>query len=156
MGIVNLGLSDEEMTHLAEIATLALLMLQQSEESSADPRARIWEKLCTDILGAARYVPGLQSQMDHDESNDSWTLNQAYAEHSFYEDLLDEYQNLTFWKEIVKRVSKQRLEEEGGLDLPQGERIVRLRMLRDIYKNEFQEYGLSRFRLSPSSEDIYD
>ncbi len=149
MGLINLEISDEEMTHLAEIATLALVMMEQNPTSSENPRARAWEKLCTDILAAASHSPTLQPQLDYDAQNDSWALSQEYAEQAFYEDVLDEYKESIFWEELVDRLCDQELVDtlgtEQAANLSEQQREQRTLSLRQALCRELSQHGLSRF-----------
>ncbi len=149
MGVISIELSDEEMTHLSEIATLALLMMEQNPMSRENPRAREWEKLCTDILAAASHSPTLQPQLDYDAQNDSWALSQEYAEHALYEDVLEEYRESVFWEELIQRLCDQELIDTLGADraatLSEEQREQKTRTLRQALYHEVSQHGLSRF-----------
>ncbi len=149
MGVISLELSEKEMIHLSEIATLALLMMEQAPECHESPHAREWEKLCTDILTAASHAPQLRPKLDYDSHSDSWALNQEYAEQAFYEDLLDEYKEGVFWDEFIQHLCDQELVDSLGAqqaaELSEEQREQRTHSLRQALHQEVSQNGLSRF-----------
>src|SRR5690554_3208405 len=88
------------------------------------------------------------------------TYDQEFGKYyftKFYEDeaepmkYIEEFENETFWDELVDRLAKRDVVNEHGLEATQAmdimERFEALGKYEEYYNDEFEEHGLARLRV---------
>ncbi len=152
-----LELTEAQMRHLAEMSAMVLSMLGQVQPELKDARSEAWQRLCVEILSAARRMPSIAKDMELNPDCGYWFFKRPYIDRAFYSDVLDEYRDSTFWSELVARVAEQSLIENLGQEradaLSDENRIARLSSLEKALWNEVTRHGIDRMMfLLPGNE----
>lgn len=86
-------------------------------------------------------------------------LTNEFLDESIVDELIDEYNNDTFWDELMFRMAERDLIEKYGEDAVRKmkfeERVDKEQPFLDAYRKEFEENGLSNLRLLKGSNIIH-
>lgn len=157
MSKVNIELTEEEMRNLAEMSAAVLALLGQVMQDMPSVKTNAWQRLCVDLLKAARGVPSIAPDMEMNPDCGYWYFRRNYVDEAYFSDLLDEYRDSVFWEELVLRAAQQSLEETMGRSaveaMSEEERRQRSSSMEKALWNEVTRHGIERMIfLLPSNE----
>lgn len=148
MSKVTLELTEGEMRDLAEMSAVVLALLGQVMQDMPAARSNAWQRLCVELLKAARGIPSIASDMEMNPECGYWYFRRTYVEEAYFSDLLDEYRDSVFWEELVLRVAQQSLEETLGREaveaMSEDERRRRSSSMEKALWNEVTRHGIDR------------
>ncbi len=148
MSKVTLELTEGEMRDLAEMSAVVLALLGQVMQDMPAARSNAWQRLCVELLKAARGIPSIASDMEMNPECGYWYFRRPYVEEAYFSDLLDEYRDSVFWEELVLRVAQQSLEETMGREaveaMSEDERRRRSSSMEKALWNEVTRHGIDR------------
>lgn len=148
MSKVTLELTEGEMRDLAEMSAVVLALLGQVMQDMPAARSNAWQRLCVELLKAARGIPSIASDMEMNPECGYWYFRRPYVEEAYFSDLLDEYRDSVFWEELVLRVAQQSLEETMGREavevMSDDERRRRSSSMEKALWNEVTRHGIDR------------
>ncbi len=102
------------------------------------------------ILSFARDF-GMEDEVVYDDEIGKFFLDEEFIVNSGIEEIIDEYDNETFWEELIHRLSERDLNERYGEDALSNmalEDVLMKKMpLLEMYDTEFSENGLVNLRL---------
>ena len=154
---IALELSEEEMSHLAEMMAFVLSLLGMVKSDLHDPRADAWQKLAASLLKAARGVPSIGQHMELHPELRHWFFSPEYINRAFYTQLLDEVRDALFWSELVGRMAEHTLEhalpQEELETISDEERMARTSSLESALWHEVTHHGLDRLIFMLPEED---
>lgn len=157
MSKVTLELTEGEMRDLAEMSAVVLAMLGQVMQDMPAARSNAWQRLCVELLKAARGVPSIASDMEMNPECGYWYFRRPYVEEAYFSDLLDEFRDSVFWEELVLRTAQQSLEETLGREaveaMSEDERRRRTSSMEKALWNEVTRHGIDRMLFMLSDSD---
>jgi hypothetical protein len=102
---------------------------------------------------------GMDDSVEYAEDLKMFFLTGEFLDESGVEELIDEYDNDTFWDELIYRMAERDLIEKYGKNTVRKmefkERINKEQPFLDAYGTEFEENGLSNLRLIKGSKIIH-
>ncbi|MDX2000253.1 MAG: hypothetical protein SF066_21245 [Thermoanaerobaculia bacterium] len=141
---MTIDLTDDEFAALLEMAYLGEWMAN-SHLASDDDKNSEYEAVLGKLLGLAREV-GLDELVEEDGGK--LGPSAAFEESEAMRSVIEDYDNDTFWQEIVDRLATRDLLQRYGerrLDaMSPEERLNLLDEAADRYAKEMEEYGLDR------------
>lgn len=141
---MTIDLTDDEFAALLEMAYLGEWM-SNSHLASEDDKNSEYEAVLGKLLGLARGV-GLDELVEED--GELLRPSPAFEESDAMRSVIEDYDNDTFWQEIVDRLATRDLLQRYGerrLDaMSPEERLNLLDEAADRYAKEMEEYGLDR------------
>jgi hypothetical protein len=144
--VVNIPFTRKQYRTLLLMAYLGEWMMNAHK---TDDRNREFDELEHYLMSFAKEC-GEENSVVHDKELKKYYPTKEFEEMAQEYD--DDYDNETFWDELVNRLSerdaiekygKERIKEMSG-----AERIQSLGEREDYYSNEFQEHGLDRITLN--------
>lgn len=94
---------------------------------------------------------GMDDSVEYAEDLKMFFLTGEFLDESGVEELIDEYDNDTFWEELIHRMAERDLIEKYGEDtvrkMELEERLDKEWPFLNVYEEEFDENGLKNLRL---------
>lgn len=157
MAMDSFQLNEKELRSLAEMCAMSLDLLFAATPEGREKDARLWRDLCVRVLDAAHTVPAIAADMERYPDYGTWIFKRSYRENDFFEELIDEYRDSTFWGELVSRMAERALAESIGQEaleqLSDEERRSRTAAMEKALWRECSEHGIDRLVfMLPASE----
>lgn len=141
---MTIDFTDEEFAALLEMAYLGEWMTN-AHLSSEDDRNVEYEAVLSKLLGQAREI-GLDELVVVED--DRFVPSTAFEESEAVRSVIEDYDDDTFWQEIVDRLATrdvlQRFGERRLEGMTPDERLAILDEAAERYAKEMEEYGLDR------------
>jgi|CXWL01.1.fsa_nt_gi hypothetical protein len=141
---MTIDFTDEEFAALLEMAYLGEWMTN-AHLSSEDDRNVEYEAVLSKLLGQAREI-GLDELVVVED--DRFAPSPAFEESEAVRSVIEDYDDDTFWQEIVDRLATrdvlQRFGERRLEAMTPDERLAILDEAAERYAKEMEEYGLDR------------
>lgn len=141
---MTIDFTDEEFAALLEMAYLGEWMTN-AHLSSEDDRNVEYEAVLSKLLGQAREI-GLDELVEVE--GDRFVPSTAFEESEAVRSVIEDYDDDTFWQEIVDRLATrdvlQRFGERRLEGMTPDERLAILDEAAERYAKEMEEYGLDR------------
>lgn len=141
---MTIDLTDDEFAALLEMAYLGEWMANAHAASEED-RNLEYEAVLSRLLGYARDA-GLDELVAGED--DQLTPSETFEESEAMRSVIEDYDDDTFWQEIVDRLATrdllQRFGERRLEAMSPDERIALLDEAAERYAREMEEYGLDR------------
>lgn len=123
-----------------------------------DDRIEEFEKFEQYILSFCKDF-GVDGFVEYSEDLKMFFLTNDFLEESGVEKLIDEYDNDTFWDQLIFRMAERDMIERYGEDafgeMEFNERLEREGHFAEMYEEEFEENGLQNLRLIKGPEIIH-
>lgn len=102
---------------------------------------------------------GMEDQIEYDEGLKRFFLTAEFLEDSHLEDLIDEYNDETFWEELIFRLSERDMINKYGFEsiknMEPDEAFDKKLPFLNAYEEEFSENGLENLRLMKGPMTIH-
>lgn len=103
---------------------------------------------------------GMEEDIEYDENLKQFFLTEEYIERSGLEELIDEYNEDTFWDELLFKLADRDMMEKYGIETlknmePDELWDKRIPFL-EFYEKEFEENGVENLRVIKGPEIIQD
>jgi hypothetical protein len=133
-----------DMVYIAE-------WIMNAHQIKDDPRTKRYRKLEQKILSFAENM-GFSHLVEYAPEHDKYFPTRMFEEASSAHGFIDDYDNDTFWEELINRLAERDLIiQEGGLSsmlrLSVEERLEKQFRLEEKYAVEFEENGLENVRI---------
>lgn len=123
-----------------------------------DDRIEEFEELEQYVLSVCKSF-GMDDSVEYDKELKMFFLTEEFLEESGVEELIDEYDNDTFWEELIHRMAERDMEKKYAEDtirkMKFEERIDKEWPFIRIYEEEFLENGLTNLRLIKGTNIIH-
>jgi len=130
--------------------------VQNAHSVEDDPRAEPYEKLEQKIYSYAKDM-GLEDLIEFDSEHEKYYPTRKFEETGYHRECIDEYDNKTFWEDLISRLANRDLiRQMGGVEnlskLSFEERIQKTLTLEKKYSSEFEKRGLDGVNIVYNSE----
>ena len=131
---------------MVEIASWVLYAHKTEEE----PETVKYRDLEQKLLSYAKEI-GLKHFVKYEKKLGKYFLTKEFEDKSAFMDYIDDYNNDTFWDELINHLSLRDLIRQEGEEKYRGmslmERFLKEEPIREKYYNEFQMNGLNNIRI---------
>lgn len=145
---VTLTLSPSEYTALVEMIQIAdwVITAHEDEESQqSEPYRAVRNKVLSHVEGT-----DLKDRFEYNDIMGGYAETAEYEVSGRYRELLDEFENQTFWEELVERLADRDVVDSIGEDVVDAmsaiERYETREPYCETYIEEFKQNGLSNLR----------
>ncbi len=148
-------ITKEEYRDLLDLLYVSDWVLH-AHKTQDEPGTKNYRKLEQKILAFAEEM-GFGHLIMYEPKHDRYYPTRTFEDVSAAERFIDEYDDNTFWEELVARLAERDLiEQEGGLSkfmrLSLEERLEKQWELEKGYAAEFEEHGLENIRIDWGAE----
>ncbi|MDA0661172.1 MAG: hypothetical protein O3C60_20415 [Planctomycetota bacterium] len=150
---VTLTLSPAEYAALVDMIQIADWVITAHEEEAHEaedvPQSEPYRALRNKVLS---HVEGtdLEDRFEYNEVLGGYAETAEYEVSGRYRELLDEFENRTFWEELVERLADRDLVDSVGEDAIDAMSVMERYEVREpyceTYAEEFKQNGLSNLR----------
>lgn len=146
---MKIELTSAEFRHLIDLVYIATWILDAhtiGENVQTAPYRRLEQKLF-----ATASQQGLTDLVEYAEDFDLFFPTRELEESQAH-DFIDEYDDNTFWEELIARLAERDLINDVGsfqafVDLSAEKRVTLLARREEYYDEEFMEHGLDRLKI---------
>ena len=144
---MKIDLTQEEYRTLFDMLYIAEWIIN-AHRIDSDPRTKPYEALQQKVFALAKQMK-VENLIEYDADVDTYYPTGEYEESGAAHAFIDEYEDESFWSELIVRLAQRDLIRQVGSAekvgaLPFSERLVRLADLENAYAREFEKYGLDR------------
>lgn len=148
---MKIDLSRKEYRDLLDIIAIADWVLN-AHKVEQDPRTERYRKLEQKFLALSEQMR-FENLVEFAPEQDRYFPTKEYEDTSSVQTFVSEYENDTFWEELVARLAERDLAQQiGGYDkiatLTREEMFTRLSQLEEYYSAEFALNGLKNLKVS--------
>ncbi|MEZ4736905.1 MAG: hypothetical protein R3E79_58230 [Caldilineaceae bacterium] len=148
---MQIELTTEEYRQLVDILYLADWLLT-AHKVGDDPRVAPYHQLIQKLYARAEEM-GLSHLIEYAAEFDQYFPTHDFESGTAIHTFIDEYDDETFWEELVRRLAERDLVLQLGnwekvQQLPTEERIRKLGHLEEHYAAEIARHGLTNFRVT--------
>jgi ribosomal protein S8 len=138
-----------DMVYIAE-------WIMNAHKVKDDTRTKRYSKLEQKILSYAEKM-GFSHLVEYAPEHDKYFPTRMFEEASSVHGFIDDYDNDSFWEELINRLAERDLiRQEGGLStvlrLSVEERLEKQFRLEEKYAVEFEENGLENIRIDQDGD----
>ena len=95
---------------------------------------------------------GFDKSVEYDSDYEMFSPTRKYEDTSESLDFIDEFQNDTFWEELVHNlIDRDLIKQESSVKnmerMPRNKRIEQMLKLEDYYRTEFENNGLDNLKI---------
>jgi len=142
--------SDDDMTTLAEMLSLACWVSSFNNLPGSDAQAERFEALLDRIIERLGHL-GMGDLLEADPENNRQRLSKEFEEKSFAFQSYDEMRNATFWEDLMIRLTERDMTRKYGKpkweSLPEKERREKSQPTEKRYWDELQKNGFENIHL---------
>ena len=147
---MKIDLTREEYKKLLDILSIADWVLN-AHKPMKDDRIEPYNELYQKLLALAEQM-GCGHLIEYDSFLEGYFPTGEYEDENDYQVLIDEYDDDTFWEELINRLARKDLiKQMGGLEkaasLSLEERYTKMSQLHAYYGEEFSQNGLENLQL---------
>ncbi|WCL50354.1 hypothetical protein [Leptospira sp. GIMC2001] len=146
---MNLELSIEQYEALLKLIFIGDWVMSFSEYDNPEPGENRMSEIAQYIYGQADTV-GLGHLVTHDQNSDALTLTREFEEGSGITEILEYYEEETFWEELIHRLAHRDFYRHFGetaiSEMAIEERIEKETPFVEKYATEFNENGLENLK----------
>lgn len=137
----------EEMEKLLEVLSIADWVLT-SNDVEDDERKDPYVNLLKRIYAEA-YKNGMTDQIEYDENCQDYFPKDEWEENAQAQDFIEEYDDATFWEELVYRLSDRDMEREMNGKVPTNVKaqIEMFTRVQTKYEEEFERNNLDNLQI---------
>lgn len=144
---MKIDLTRKEYRTLLDMVYIAEWIINAHRVDS-DPRTEPYGALQQKVFALAKQMK-YENLIEYDAEVDTYYPTGEYEESGAAHDFIDEYEDESFWSELIVRLAQRDLIQQVGSaakvsTLPFEERLIRLADLENTYAMEFEKYGLAR------------
>ena len=152
---MKIELTPTEIRRLIDLVYIATWIID-AHKIGDDPETAPYRRLEQKLFAIAAQQ-GLSDVIEYADEFDLYFPTRALEEsqaHSF----IDEYDDDTFWEELMARLAERDLINDLGsfqalVDLSPEKRVTLLGRREEYYANEFAEHGLDRLAIAPAANE---
>jgi hypothetical protein len=146
---MKINITKKEYRTLLEIVEIANWVLY-AHKTEEEPETEKYRELEQKLLSYAKEM-GLKHFVKYEKKLEKYFLTKEFEDKSPFMDYIDDYNNNTFWDELVDRLSFRDLIRQEGeekyREMSLMERFQKEDPIREKYYNEFQINGLNNIRI---------
>lgn len=147
---MNVGITKEEFIDILEMLHIASWVLV-AHKTEDDPRTRKYGRIMQKFLALAKEA-GAGELVEYDPEAGKYHPSSTFEESSRSRDFIHEFEDDTFWDELLDRLTERDLERQvGGYEnlrtLSPEDRALFETPIRERYAQELTENGLERFEI---------
>jgi hypothetical protein len=151
---LSMPLTKKEYRTLLDIFEIAHWVLY-AHKVKEHPELEEYEQLEQKFLSYAKDME-LENLIEYDAELKKYFVTRGYEDTSKFMDFVEEFENDSFWDELVHRLAERDLvQQEGGLEnvmkLSLEERIKKESLLQEMYGKEFEKNGLNNLTVMPEA-----
>ena len=152
---MQIDFSKEEYGTFLEILEITnwILFAHRTDEPENRKRYRDFEQKIFSYAEAF----GFGDLIMYDEEDDKYYPTREHDENSPARPFIDEYEDETFWEELMDRLSNRDMLREIGerklLSMDQEERFKVYLDFEEKYEEEFEQYGIERLEINDRPEN---
>lgn len=144
-------LTKKQLHHLLDLVYCGEWMINAIRgDKDGEPRIEKYEVADQLILKSA-YEAGMTDMVEKDAESGRYYPTRAFEERKDIEQYRDEYNERTFWDELIDRLAARDLHrmfgEKALRAMPREERMNKLYALLDYYGDECERNGIERFSI---------
>lgn len=147
---MNLELSIEQYEALLKLVFMGDWIVGFSDYDSPAPGENRLSEVAQYVYSHADSA-GLSQLVTHDHNSESLTLTREFEESSGIADMMEYYEEETFWEELIHRLAHRDFHRHYGESAIAGmaieERIEKETPFVEKYANEFNENGLENLKI---------
>ena len=147
---MHMRFTDEELSTLAEMLTLACWVTFWNHKPEADDGAARYDDMLEKVLVRLQHN-GQGDQVENDPERQRLRLSKEKEEDSFYAQCYDEMRNETFWEELSARMAEKELalkySDQYFKSLSDEERKKITKPISKKYWQEFSKKGITNLHL---------
>lgn len=147
---MNLELSIEQYEALLKLVFMGDWIVGFSDYDNPEPGENRMSEVAQYIYSHADAV-GLGNLITHDQNSDTLTLTRDFEESSGLADMMEYYEEETFWEELIHRLAHKDFYRHYGdsaiSSMAIEERIEKETPFVEKYANEFNENGIENLKI---------
>ncbi len=140
--MITLELTETQMQDLLQMVYLGEWMTQAYGNSE---HAQDYEELIQKLYATA-YNNGIESDVEFDKKMGGYVPTNEFE--SFCDDIISQYDEHTFWEELIMRMATKELQSQGGGQLSSAEYEKQLQKLIEKYEKECNTCGIENLSFS--------
>ena len=146
---MKINFTKKEYQTLLETVYLADWVLHAHLEKKTE-ETREYRDLEQKILGRANEF-GMENYVEHNVKTNENFLNKEFTTANKIVRHIEEFENATFWEELLERLARRDFVREYGeeaiLNMPIGERFEKEMFIQQKYDKEFEKNGLEHLKV---------
>lgn len=142
--MITLELTETQMQDLLQLVYSGEWMAQAYGTSE---HAKDYEELLQQLYTVA-HNNGIESDVEYDKKLGGYVPTAEFE--SYCDELIQQYDEHTFWEELIMRLATKELHENGGEGLASAEYEKQLNVLIKKYELECNTYGIDNFVIQHS------
>lgn len=142
--MITLELTETQMQDLLQMIYLGEWMTQAYGNNE---HAQEYEELIQKLYAIA-HNNGIESDVEFDKKMGGYVPTNEFE--TYCDELIQQYDEHTFWEELIMRLATKELMEQGGEQLKPDVYEKQLNILIQKYEKECNEYGIEHLKFSRS------
>lgn len=140
--MITLELTETQMQDMLQMVYLGEWMTQAY---GSNEHAQEYEELIQKLYEVA-HNNGIESDVNYDKKLGGYVPTDEFE--SFCDELIQQYDEHTFWEELIMRMATKELQAQGGETLSSVEYEKQLQILIRKYEQECNEHGIEHLTFS--------
>lgn len=151
---MKLEFTKKEMEKLLELLTIADWVLT-SQDIEDDERKDDHINLLRRIYTEA-HKSGMKKEIIYDEDLQEYYPDEEWEEETQVRDFIEEFEDATFWEELIFRLTQRDIERETGGKTPKNleEQMALFTKIQIKYEEEFEKHNLDNLELIKAKKPV--